>query len=83
MRAVEERKSAERDQARARIEDSMKIIESTHSETEAARESLNAVLLSMQEHQAGIEKINDLLRLGQYAGISILRAADFLQRLRE
>ena len=83
MRAVEERKSAERDQARARIEDSMKIIESTHSETQAARESLNAVLLSMQEHQAGIEKINDLLRLGEYAGIPILRAADFLQRLRE
>ena len=83
MRAVEERKSAERDQARARIEDSMKIIESTHSETQAARESLNAVLLSMQEHQAGIEKINDLLRLGEYAGIPILRVADFLQRLRE
>jgi hypothetical protein len=57
MRAVEERKSAEHDQARARIEDSMKIIESTHSETAAARESLNVVLLSMQERQAGIDKI--------------------------
>src|ERR1039458_5203334 len=59
MRAVEERKSAEHDQARARIEDSMKIIESTHSETEAARESLNVVLLSMEERQAGIEKIKE------------------------
>jgi hypothetical protein len=57
MRAVEERKGAEHDQARARIEDSMKIIESTHSETQAARESLNVVLLSMQERAAGIEKI--------------------------
>jgi len=36
MRAVEERKSAEHDQARARIEDSMKIIESKQSETQAA-----------------------------------------------
>ncbi|MBZ5625928.1 MAG: hypothetical protein LAQ69_45655 [Acidobacteriia bacterium] len=59
MRAVEERKSAEHDQARARIEDSMKIIESTHSETQAAKESLNVVLLSMQERQAGIEKIKE------------------------
>ena len=38
MRAIEERKSAEHDQARARIEDSMKIIESTQSETQAAKE---------------------------------------------
>jgi hypothetical protein len=45
---------AERDQARARIEDSIKIIESTHSETEAAWESLNVVLLSIEERQAGI-----------------------------
>jgi hypothetical protein len=41
MRTVEERKGAEHDMARARIEDSMKIIESTHSETVAAREALN------------------------------------------
>lgn len=57
LRAVEERKSAEHDMARARIEDSMKIIEATQSETEAARESLNVVLLSMQERKAGREKI--------------------------
>ena len=59
MRAVEERKSAEHDQARARIEDSMRIIESTHSETQAARESLNVVVLSMQERQAGVGKIKE------------------------
>jgi hypothetical protein len=59
MRAVEERKSAEHDQARARIEDSMKIIESTHSETQAARESLNVVLRSMEERAAGIAKIQE------------------------
>ena len=57
LRAVEERKSAEHDMARSRIEDSMKIIEATQSETEAARESLNVVLLSMQERKAGREKI--------------------------
>ena len=51
LRAVEERKSAEHDQARARIEDSMKIIETTQSETQAAKESLNVVLLSMQERR--------------------------------
>src|SRR6266545_3575942 len=59
MRAVEERKSAEHDQARARIEDSMKIIESTQSETQAAKESLNVVLLSMEERAAGIAKIRE------------------------
>jgi hypothetical protein len=59
MRAVEERKSAEHDQARARIEDSMKIIESTQSETQAAKESLNVVLLSMEERAAGIAKIQE------------------------
>ena len=59
LRAVEERKSAEHDQARARIEDSMKIIESTHSETQAARESLNVVLLSLEERQAGIAKLQE------------------------
>ena len=59
MRAVEERKSAEHDQARARIEDSMKIIQATQSETAAARESLNILLFSMQEHAAGIEKIRE------------------------
>jgi hypothetical protein len=57
LRAVEERKSAEHDMARSRIEDSMKIIEATQSETEAARESLDVVLLSMQERKAGREKI--------------------------
>ncbi len=59
MRAVEERKSAEHDQARARIEDSMKIVQATQSETSAAEESLNILLLSMQEHAAGIEKIRE------------------------
>jgi hypothetical protein len=59
LRAVEERKSAEHDQARARIEDSMKIIETTQSETQAAKESLNVVLLSLEEHAAGIAKIRE------------------------
>ncbi len=59
MRAVEERKSAEHDQARARIEDSMKIVQATQSETSAAKEGLNILLLSMQEHAAGIEKIRE------------------------
>jgi hypothetical protein len=59
MRAVEERKSAEHDMARARIEDSMRIIESTQSETEAARQSLNVLMLSRQEYEAGIEKIRE------------------------
>ena len=59
MRAVEERKSAEHDQARARIEDSMRIIETTQSETQAAKEASNVVMLSMQERAAGIEKIKE------------------------
>ena len=59
LRAVEERKSAEHDQARARIEDSMKLIETTQSETQAAKESLNVVLLSLEEHAAGIAKIQE------------------------
>ena len=59
MRAVEDRKSAEHDQARARIEDSMRIIETTQSETQAAKESLNVVLLSIQERAAGIEKLKE------------------------
>jgi hypothetical protein len=59
MRAVEDRKGAEHEMARARIEDSMKIIEATSSETEAAKESLNVVLLSMQEHAAGVAKIRE------------------------
>jgi len=59
MRAIEERRSAEHDQARARIEDSMKIIESTQSETQAAKESLNVVLLSMEERAAGIATIQE------------------------
>jgi hypothetical protein len=59
MRAVEDRKGAEHDMARARIEDSMKIIEATSSETEAAKESLNVVLLSMQERTAGVAKIRE------------------------
>ena len=58
-RAVEERKSAEHEMARARVEDSMRIIESTHSETEAAKESLNVVLSLMEEHAAGIAKIRE------------------------
>ena len=59
MRAVEERKNAEHDQARARIEDSMRIIETTQSETQAAKEASNVVSLSMQERAAGIEKIRE------------------------
>jgi hypothetical protein len=59
LRAVAERKSAEHDQARARIEDSLKIIESTHSETAAVKESVNVLLFSMQERQAGMAKIRD------------------------
>jgi hypothetical protein len=59
LRAVEERRSAEHDQARSRIEDSMKIIETTQSETQAAKESLNVVLLSLEEHAAGIAKIQE------------------------
>jgi hypothetical protein len=59
MRAVEERKAAEHEMARARIEDSMRIIETTQSETEAAKESLNVVLLSMEQHAAGIAKIRE------------------------
>ena len=43
MRAVEERKNAEHDQARARIEDSMRIIETTQSEAQAAKEASNVV----------------------------------------
>ena len=57
MRAVEERKSAEHDMARARLDDSMKIIESTHSEAAALREMSNVAMLSEQERQAGIARI--------------------------
>ncbi|MCX6620213.1 MAG: hypothetical protein NTY38_03890, partial [Acidobacteria bacterium] len=59
MRAVEERKNAEREQARARIDDSMKIIQATQSETAAARESLNVTLLSIEERAAGLAKIRE------------------------
>ena len=59
LRAVEERKDVEREQARARIEDSMKIIQATQSETAAARESLNVAMLSMDERAAGVAKIRD------------------------
>ena len=57
LRAVEQRKSAEVEMTRSRIEDSLKIIAATSSETEAAKESLNVVLLSRQEYAAGVEKI--------------------------
>ncbi len=49
LRAVEERKSAEHDIVRARIEDSMKSIEATQSEATVAQEWLNVERLSMQE----------------------------------
>ncbi len=35
----------------------MRIIESTHAETEGAKETLNVVLLSMQQRAAGIDEI--------------------------
>ena len=59
MRAIEERKSAEHDMARARIEDSLKIIQATSSEAIAARESMNVARLSLEERRAGIEKIRN------------------------
>jgi hypothetical protein len=59
LRAVEERKDAEREMAKGRIEDSMRLIEATESETEAARQSLEVLLLSRQEYEAGIAKIRE------------------------
>lgn len=58
-RALDERRSAEQEQARARIEDSMRIIQTTQSETQAARESLSVALLSIEARAAGIERIRE------------------------
>jgi hypothetical protein len=59
QRAIEERQNTEREAARARIADSMKIIESTNSETEAAKQALNVFRLSNQEYDAGVQKIRE------------------------
>ena len=59
LRAIEERKAAESEAARARIDDSMKMIEATSNETTVARESLNVLLQSRREYEAGIAKIRD------------------------
>ena len=57
MCAVDKRRSAEPEQARARTEDFMKIVVSAHSETPAARVLLNVVLHAIQERQAGHQKV--------------------------
>ncbi len=59
MRAVEERANADRDMARARMEDSMKIIAATNSETLALKEEAHVAALALQEKLAGHARIQD------------------------
>ena len=57
MRATEERTGADRDLARARLEDSMKIIAATNSEAQATIETTRAERLAVESQAAGELKL--------------------------
>ena len=57
QRSVEELKGAEATQAKARIQDNLKIVESTSSVTEASRASLNVVMEIQNQFKAARDKV--------------------------
>jgi hypothetical protein len=59
LSAISERKNAEREQAKARLDDSVKMVQATDSETEATKRSIDVLMFSLQEHAAGVAKLKE------------------------